>query len=87
MISKAEENEEIVHVRVCRDFILFLKRRVCRDAPMVSRLLFADDSLILMEASRSCAPTLKNIFYLYCDRSGQVLAKQNLVSTSVQIPR
>lgn len=40
--------------------------RVCRDAPMVSHLLFADDSLILMRADRKNALKLKNFLESYC---------------------
>jgi hypothetical protein len=40
--------------------------RVCRDAPMVSHLLFADDSLILMRADMKNALMLKNFLESYC---------------------
>jgi hypothetical protein len=45
--------------------------RVCRDAPMVSYLLFADDSLILMRADRKNALKLKETLNSYCLSSGQ----------------
>jgi len=45
--------------------------RVCRDAPVVSHLLFADDSLILMHADRKNAKNLKLLLDRYCSSSGQ----------------
>jgi hypothetical protein len=47
--------------------------RVCRDAPMVSHLLFADDSLILMNVDTKNALKLKEILDRYCTNSGQKL--------------
>jgi hypothetical protein len=49
--------------------------RVCRDAPMVSHLLFADDSLILMNADTNNALKLKEILDRYCANSGQELSE------------
>jgi hypothetical protein len=49
--------------------------RVCRDAPMVSHLLFADDSLILMHVDRKNALKLKEILDSYCLRSGQKISE------------
>lgn len=43
--------------------------KVCRDAPSVSHLLFADDSLILMKADVANANTLKGILQSYCNAS------------------
>lgn len=45
--------------------------KVCRSAPVVSYLLFADDSLILMHAGRKNAETLKDILDRYCQSSSQ----------------
>jgi hypothetical protein len=49
--------------------------RVCRDAPMVSHLLFADDSLILMNADTKNALELKEILDRYYANSGQKLSE------------
>jgi hypothetical protein len=48
--------------------------RVCRDAPMVSHLLFSDDSLILMNVDRKNALKLKEILDRYCENSGKKLS-------------
>jgi hypothetical protein len=48
--------------------------KVCRDAPSVSRLLFADDSLILMSADMTNATALHNALDLYCASSGQLVS-------------
>ena len=45
--------------------------KVCRDAPSISHLLFADDSLVLMKASNHNANTLKRVLDTYCASSGQ----------------
>ena len=44
--------------------------KVCRDSPIISHLLFVDDSLILMKANSANAITLKNILNDYCLASG-----------------
>ena len=54
MIKKAEERGELDGVKVCRG------------APTVSHLLFADDSLILMQAVKKNADCLANILNSYC---------------------
>lgn len=48
--------------------------KVCRDAPTVTNLLFADDSLILMEADDDNAVCLRNILESYCAASGQMVS-------------
>jgi len=41
---------------------------------MVSHLLFADDSLILMNADKKNADCLRNLLDRYCQSSGQMLS-------------
>jgi hypothetical protein len=48
--------------------------KVCCEATMVSHLLFADDSLILMEANEENVRTLKQVLDLYCSRFGQIVS-------------
>ena len=48
--------------------------RVCRGAPVISHLFFADDSLILMHADRRNATNLKNVLDTYYAASGQKLS-------------
>jgi hypothetical protein len=54
--------------------------RVCRNAPSVSHLLFADDSLILMKAETNNATSLQRVLDTYCANSGQMvsLAKSSI---------
>jgi hypothetical protein len=54
--------------------------RVCRNALSVSRLLFADDSLILMRADMTNATSLQQVLDTYCANSGQLvsLAKSSI---------
>ena len=48
--------------------------RVCHNAPEVSHLLFADDSLILMHADKRNVDNLKSILDRYCINSGQMVS-------------
>ena len=50
--------------------------KVSRDAPSVSNLLFADDSLILMQANSMNAEALKSVLDAYCATSGQMVSVQ-----------
>jgi hypothetical protein len=54
--------------------------RVCRNAPSVSHLLFADDSLILMKTDMNNATSLQQVLDTYCANSGQLvsLAKSSI---------
>ena len=62
LIQRAEELGELKGIRVCRG------------APMVSHLLFADDSLILMNADKKNTDCLRNLLDIYCQSSGQMLS-------------
>ena len=62
LLLHAEENGNISGVKVCRD------------APPVTNLLFADDSLILMKANQHNAAALKSTLELYCAASGQLVS-------------
>jgi hypothetical protein len=71
MLKRAESRGEIEGIRVCRD------------APMVSHLLFADDSLILMRADRKNALKLKEILERYCLSSGQKISEEKSSSGEI----
>jgi hypothetical protein len=49
--------------------------KVCQNAPSVSHLLFADDSLILIRATEGDAKQLQDILDLYESVSGQMINK------------
>jgi hypothetical protein len=49
--------------------------RVSSSAPRINHLFFADDSLILMKATRAAARVLKNILNIYELASGQMINK------------
>lgn len=49
--------------------------KVCQQAPSVSHLLFADDSLILIRATEGDAQVLQDILDLYESCSGQMINK------------
>jgi hypothetical protein len=48
---------------------------VCRNAPSVSHLLFADDSLILLKANLTNATSLRQVLDQYCASSGQLVSE------------
>jgi len=59
MLQKAQEEGKIEGIRVCRE------------APRINHLFFADDSLILMRAAPSDAHELRRILQIYESASGQ----------------
>jgi hypothetical protein len=61
LLNKAEENGSLPWVKICHA------------APRINHLLFADDSLVLMKASRESASSLQNILNLYESCSGQII--------------
>ena len=63
MLRGAEERGELEGIKVCRE------------APIISHFLFADDSLILMHADKKNADVLADILNRYCVSSGQKLSE------------
>lgn len=63
MIYKAELNGSLKGVKICRE------------APCISHLLFADDSLLLMEANADSAQEVNRILNTYEAFSGQMINK------------
>jgi hypothetical protein len=61
MLQKAEMDGKIEGIRVCRE------------APHISHLFFADDSLILMRANKNDAQELRRILVVFEKASGQVI--------------
>lgn len=53
--------------------------KVCRDALMVSHLLFVDDSLILMKADDANVANLCRALNAYCAAAGQLVSEGNQV--------
>ena len=49
--------------------------KVFREAPFVSHLLFADDSLVLMKSDGSNASSLRRALHDYCAASGQLVSE------------
>jgi hypothetical protein len=58
--------------------------RICNGAPSINHLLFADDSLVLIKATKDSARTLQNILQLYEVCSGQTI---NFDKSSVMFSR
>lgn len=63
MLRGAEERGELEGIKVCRE------------APTISHLLFANDSLILLHADKKNADVLADILNRYCVSSGQKLSE------------
>jgi hypothetical protein len=60
--------------------------KVCREAPIISHLLLADDSLILMHVDKKNADCLLGILNKYCVYSGQKISetKSSIFSLAIQ---
>ena len=63
MLQKAEQEDKLEGIKICRG------------APRVNHLFFADDSLILMRARASDTQELGRILEVYERASGQVINK------------
>jgi hypothetical protein len=66
LLKQAEERREIQGIRVCPG-------AVC-----VSHLFFADDTLVLLKATKSGAQSLQRILHLYEEVSGQMINKDKM---------
>jgi hypothetical protein len=75
LLKSAEENGSLKGVKVCRG------------APAVSHLLFADDSLILMQADIANARALRQVLAEYWSSSGQLVSEAKSCIFSVLVPR
>ncbi|WVZ70076.1 hypothetical protein U9M48_018774 [Paspalum notatum var. saurae] len=64
LLNKAEAEGRITGVKICPN------------APSISHLLFADDSLILVRANRENAMQLQSILDMYESCSGQVINRE-----------
>ena len=60
-------------LRQCVEVGLITPIKVCRRAPGISHLLFADDTLLFFEASRAQAEQVKSCLDLYASATGQLL--------------
>lgn len=63
LLQKAEEQGKLEGIKVCRE------------APSINHLFFADDSLVLLRIREDDAHELKRILHVYEEASGQVINK------------
>jgi hypothetical protein len=75
MLEKAEMDVKIKSIRVCRE------------APHINHLFFADDSLILMWAHKNDGQELRRILVVFEKASGQVINRVNHLLYSAQTLR
>jgi hypothetical protein len=59
--------------------------RVCRNAPVISHLLFADDSLILMQANKENAKKLKSLLDHYYAKSNIFFSENTEVTVKAEV--
>ena len=74
----AEGFSALIRMAEARGDITGLK--VARNAPSISHLFFADDSLLFLRASTKSLQTIQDIFSLYSRCSGQVKSATNHIS-------